>query len=85
MYSLYSLLVPRRAGAPLKKTPPTTVRFTAELHEFVKQQGALHPDGQSGVINDALAHYRKHVEKRGEKIYSTITSGANGHGETQDA
>jgi len=78
MYSLYSLFVPRRAGAPLKKTPPTTVRFTADNHEFVKAQSELHQDGQSGVINDAVAFYRKHVEKRGEKLFATI-NGANGH------
>lgn len=76
--------MPRRAGAPLKKTPPTTVRFTADNHAFVKAQSEAHPDGQSGVINDAVAFYRKHVEKRAEKLYATI-SGANGHGEAQDA
>jgi hypothetical protein len=74
----------RRAGAEPKKTPPTTVRFTAENHAFVKAQGEMHPEGQSGVINDAMAFYRRHVESHSEKIYSTI-AGANGHGKTQDA
>lgn len=76
--------MPKRAGSPLKKTPPTTVRFSQENHVFVKARGESHPDGQSGVINDALDFYRKHVEKRSEKIFATIT-GANGHGEAQDA
>ena len=63
----------RRKGAPLKKTPPTTVRLTVENHAFIKAQSELHPDGQSGVINDAVAFYLKHLASHGNLIYSTIT------------
>jgi hypothetical protein len=58
MYSLYSLSVPRRAGAAKKKTPPTTVRLTPDNNVFVRDEAESHPDGQSGVLNDAVTEYR---------------------------
>jgi hypothetical protein len=61
--------VPRRA----KKTPPTTVRFKHDLHEFVKAYAESHPDGQSGVINDAVELYKAHVQEK-ERRYGA------GHG-----
>ena len=54
--------MPRKSGAKLKKTPPTTVRFSAELHDFIKTNAPLHPDGQSGLINDAVRYYKDRVE-----------------------
>jgi hypothetical protein len=67
--------VPPRTGRDLKKTPPTTVRFKPELHEFIKEQAAQHPDGQSGVINDAVSLYARHVREHGKKIFKTIEGG----------
>lgn len=61
--------MPRRA----KKTPPTTVRFKHHLHDFVKACAESHPDGQSGVINDAVELYKAHIEKK-ERQYES------GHG-----
>jgi len=55
-----------------KKTPPTTVRFLPDLHEFIREQAAHHPRGQSGVINDAMAHYMRHIKEHGSKIMKTI-------------
>lgn len=68
---LYSLQVARRKGQ-LKKTAPTTVRFLQELHEFVKEEAESHRDGQSGVINDAVAFYKEHVEQQRRALREAI-------------
>ena len=55
-----------------KKTPPTTVRLYPELDEFVRAQAETHSKGQSGVINDAVAHYKQHVEQKKRKLFLSI-------------
>ncbi len=66
----------------LKKTKPTTVRFLPRLDDWVRSRAEEHPEGQSGVINDAVEFYMKYFERRKDKIYEMIT-GSNGT-ETQD-
>jgi len=50
-------------GRQPKKTRPTTVRFSTELDAWVREAGAQHYAGQSGVINDAVAAWRELHEK----------------------
>lgn len=73
---MYSVSVAR--GNTPKKTPPTTVRFTKDLHVWVKERGDAHKDGQSGVINDAVAHYKAHLEERASAIHKAILGGSDG-------
>ncbi len=61
----------RRKGQP-KKTAPTTVRLFQELHEFVRDEADRHRDGQSGVINDAIAFYKKHVERERRALMESL-------------
>jgi hypothetical protein len=89
---VYSLVRPRgpggygaaRAAATPKKTPPTTVRFDADNDRWIRERAASHPEGQSGVINDAVTEYRLKHEKHSDSLYNTIT-GANRNGQAQDS
>jgi hypothetical protein len=69
------------------------VRFRPELHDFVRLMGEDHPEGQSGVINDAVEFYAarhdravRQAKKQAESLYKAIVAGS-GHGseEAQDA
>ncbi len=70
--------MPRRSGQP-RKAKPTTVRLIERLDSWVRRRALEHPDGQSGVINDAVEFYKAHVEKKSGKLFDTIVNGsANG-------
>lgn len=50
----------------------TTVRFRRDLMDFIRSRARAHPQGMAGVINDAVALYRDHIEERGKKIRDGI-------------
>lgn len=50
-----------------KKTKPTTVRLFPELDSFVRELAETHPNGQSGVLNDAVQFYMESVDGRQKK------------------
>jgi hypothetical protein len=60
----------RRDGS--KKTAPTTVRFSRDLEAWVRQAAEGHPEGMTGVINDAVRLYREKIEAKGERILNGI-------------
>ena len=74
---------PNRFRSTRTKAPPTTVRLAVELDKWVREQAATHEKGQSGIINDAVRHYRHIMDEQGHIIFRTIV-GVNGHG-TEDA
>lgn len=43
--------------------PPTTVRLTQENHDFVRALATEHPEGQSGVLNEAVSQLRRKTEE----------------------
>lgn len=51
---------------------PTTVRFSRDLDAWVRQAAEGHPDGMTGVINDAVRLYREKVEAKQERILNGI-------------
>jgi hypothetical protein len=81
---VYSLPVPRRAGRPLK-AKPTTVRLEEPLDQYVRERALSHPDGQSGVINDAVRLLKASEDSKTNHMFSTIVNGANGSGSAQPA
>ena len=70
---------PRAAPEKVKKrTDPTTVRLRAHLdvwlHEMVDERE--YPGGQSGLLNDAMDHYKRHLEAKRDLISGAIGGGS---------
>lgn len=63
VFCVFSSFMPRRANRPLK-AKPTTVRFEKPLDEWLKARAAEHPDGQSGIVNDAVRYFKEHLEEQ---------------------
>lgn len=70
----------RRAGAPVKKTKPTTVRLRPDLKAFVDMRGEEHIDGKSGVLNDAVEYYRNALDDAADKKKTTFYKSIIGAG-----
>lgn len=64
--------VPLKPGDKPKRTAPTTVRFSPELLAWLRSEGAKHPDGVTGVINDAVAEYRNTRDSVGRSMIRGI-------------
>ena len=63
----------------MKKVSPTTVRLTMAEREWLTRQADTHPRGQTGVISDALSHYRAVLSARESSLFEAIVAGnANG-------
>ncbi len=55
------------------------MRLEEKLDLWVRRLALEHTDGQSGVLNDAVAFYRDHLEKKSEQLFDTIVGEAE-HG-----
>lgn len=71
MYALYS---PDVVNDRPKLTPPFTVRLDIELNEWLTELSETRNDrrGKSGIINEALAHYKATLEERAASIRGAI-------------
>jgi len=57
-----------------KKVTPTTVRLTQDEREWLLRVASNHPRGQTGVISDALGHYRATLNDREDSMFTAIVS-----------
>lgn len=53
---------------------PRTFRLPKITDDWLTEQALTHPYGVSGIVRDALAFYRQHLEDKSDHFFFTIVS-----------
>lgn len=53
---------------------PTSVRLDPEDRDWVGEQAKRHPHGRTGVITEAIRHYRTHLEQQETLIFDAVVN-----------